>query len=131
MQLTSFTDYALRVLLYLGKEQHKQATVREISDFHNISYNHLIKVVHQLSLHGYILSEKGRHGGISLARPTAEIMIGNVVRDMEPTMKIIECIPEKKPACVIVNECRLQGVLNKAMQKFLDELDSKSLQDLL
>ena len=130
MQLTNFTDYALRVLLYLGN-QNSFATVREIADFHDISYNHLIKVVHQLALRGYVHSEKGRNGGISLAKSANEIGIGDVVRDMEPTLNLIDCSGSGKHPCVIIKNCQLQGLFCQAVSSFLNELDSKSLADLL
>ncbi len=80
MRLTLYTDYSLRVLIYLAGREEDLVTISEIADFYKISRNHLVKVVHNLGLNGYILTSRGRHGGIKLARPAQEIPIGDVVR---------------------------------------------------
>lgn len=133
MQLTRFTDYALRVLLYLGEDNERHTTVREVADYYDISYNHLIKVVHQLSTLGYIDSTKGRNGGIALAQDPAKICVGQVVRDMEPSLYPVDCYgnSEGRKPCVIVDKCCLRGVLDDAVAEFLKVLDKKQLSDLL
>jgi len=80
MRLTLYTDYSLRVLLYLASKEDEIATITELADFYKISRNHLVKVVHNLGLNGYILTSRGRHGGIKLARPAKEILKGNTNR---------------------------------------------------
>lgn len=130
MQLTRFTDYALRVLIYLGQNNDQLATVREIADKHQVSYNHLIKVVHKLSSLGYIHSEKGRNGGISLAMPARQISLGDVVRDMESSFQLVDCAGMGSAPCMLLPDCRLKSVLDNAVAKFLKELDGYRLSDL-
>jgi Rrf2 family nitric oxide-sensitive transcriptional repressor len=130
MQLTRFTDYALRVLIYLGQNPEQRVTVREIADRHQVSYNHLIKVVHKLSTLGYIYSEKGRNGGISLAIRAKEIGLGKVVRDMESSFQLVDCAGMGDAPCILLRNCRLKDVLENAVNQFLKELDGYTLQDL-
>ena len=92
MQLTQYTDYSLRVLIYLSqKQQGELATISEIADFYSISRNHLVKVVHNLATYGFIQTMRGKNGGMCLARPAAEIGIADVVRKTEPNFDIAEC----------------------------------------
>ncbi|MGD8484669.1 MAG: Rrf2 family transcriptional regulator [Thioalkalispiraceae bacterium] len=131
MQLTRFTDYALRVLMYLGNKPGQQVTVREIADQHQVSYNHLIKVVHKLSTLGYVHSAKGRKGGISLAMTPDAINIGQVIRNMEASFQLVDCAGDAASPCMLIKNCRLKGVLDGAVDKFLQELDAHNLDDLL
>ena len=129
MHLTKYSDYALRTLIYLAAKQANPATIKEIADRFNISRNHLVKVVHQLSTAGLVHSERGRNGGIRLGRLPSEINIGSVVRLTEDHMDIAECFNPSKNACVISGNCRLQGALRRALAAFLAELDGFTLAD--
>lgn len=82
MQLTSYTDYALRVLIYLAKNPEQKVTIGELAEFFKISRNHLVKVVHNLSINGFVRSIRGKGGGLYLAKPAKQINIGDVVRKM-------------------------------------------------
>ncbi len=130
MRLTLYTDYSLRVLLYLAHKAPEQATITEIAEYFEIARNHLVKVVHQLGVHGYVHTVRGRHGGLSLAKSPAHIVVGDVVRITEPDMDLLECFNKDTDRCVISRTCQLKGVLFKARQAFMDELDACTLSDL-
>lgn len=132
MQLTIYTDYALRVLIYLGLQpEDRLSSIKEISNSYHISSNHLGKVVHELGKLGIIETVRGRNGGIKLAKAPVEINIGQVVRYTESPMTIVECFDEQKNSCKISPACRLKGILNEALNAYLSVLDSYTLQDLL
>ncbi len=130
MRLTLYTDYSLRVLIYLTGREDKSVTITELADFYKISRNHLVKVVHNLGLNGYILTNRGRHGGIKLSRPAKEIPIGEVVRSTEPDFDLLECFNPTVDQCVITRSCSLKGVLFNAQASFLGVLDKYTLADI-
>ena len=132
MQLTLYTDYSLRVLVYLSLNQERSATISEIADFYQISRNHLVKVVHNLSLKSYIISTRGKGGGLRLARKPQLINIGAVVRDTEPNFNIVECFSdESKNDCSVEPICKLKNILGQASINFLNTLDGYSISDIL
>ncbi len=130
MKLTRFTDYSLRVLIYLGLKDKDRVTIREISDAWGISRNHLMKVVSMLTRMGYLDARRGPGGGIALARPPGEIIIADVVRDMEDDLNLVECFC-KDGACIIKPICKLKTALNQALAAYLDTLERYTLLDLL
>src|SRR5437763_7910047 len=91
MRLTLYADYSMRLLLYLAVRGDQLATIPEIADSYGISRNHLVKVTHQLGVKGFIVTTRGRNGGLRLARPASEITIGEIVRRMEPDMALVPC----------------------------------------
>lgn len=130
MQLTQFTDYSLRTLIYLARlPEPGQATIAEIADFYGISRHHLIKVAHTLASKGFIASTRGKGGGIQLARPPHTIGVGEVVRLTEPHMNLAECFDVKHDLCRITRACFLKGVLHEARRAFLAVLDKYTLAD--
>lgn len=129
MQLTLYTDYSLRVLLYLSKMPKGTATIGEISQFYGISKNHLVKVVHNLAQLGLIISIQGKGGGIKLAKDPQEICIGEVVRKTEPHFSMVECFNEKTNRCVITNTCRLKGIIHQGLEAFFRVLDNYTLEE--
>lgn len=131
MQLTLHTDYGLRVLIYLTQKKGELATISEISDFYHISRNHLVKVVHHLANDGFILTTRGKHGGMRLARSPELISIGEVVRRMEPNFNVVECFDAENPTCVVTAVCALKKTLHTAMNEFLDTLDRFTLADAI
>jgi Rrf2 family nitric oxide-sensitive transcriptional repressor len=136
MRLTTYTDYSLRVLIYLGVQNERLVTIRQISEHYGISNNHLLKVVHQLGLLGFIETVRGRNGGLRLARPASQIVIGDVVRKMEQDMALVECFAaegriDPSSNCRIMGACVLKGALAKALQAFLDVLDQYTLAELV
>jgi Rrf2 family nitric oxide-sensitive transcriptional repressor len=127
MRLTRYTDYAMRVLLYLGTRPEKElAPISEISHAYDISQNHLMKVVNDLVNAGYLESVRGRFGGIRLARPPVEINVGEVIRHTEEGFDLVDC-----GACLIAPACGLTGALAKAMGAFMSALDGFTLADLI
>lgn len=132
MKLTAYTDYSLRVLIYLGLRGDRLATISELSETYGLSANHLMKIIHNLGKLGYIETVRGRGGGMKLAGAPEEINLGQVVRQMETDFAIVECFdPVRRTDCVITPACRLQIVLGKAVEAFLDVLDNHTLADLL
>lgn len=131
MRLTQYTDYALRVLIHVGAKHGGASTIREIADSYGISRNHLMKVAHQLGQAGFLAPQRGRGGGLALARPPAEINVGDVVRHMEESLALVECFKGPDNTCPIAGLCRLERTLGQALQAFLAVLDEVSLADLL
>jgi Rrf2 family transcriptional regulator, nitric oxide-sensitive transcriptional repressor len=131
MQLTRFTDFSLRVLIYLGTRPDTQATVAGVAAEQGISRHHLTRVVHQLGIRGYIETVRGKGGGFRLARAPEAIRIGDVVRDMEPGFELAECFRPGANACRLLPGCALKPVLLDAGRAFLASLDGYTLADLL
>ncbi len=130
MKLTSFTDYSLRVLIYLAADPSRRATISEIAQAFNVSENHLTKVVHLLGRQGWIDTVRGKGGGILLAMPPEDIRIGKVIRDAEGIDMPAECFGEDGGRCVITRCCRLKGVLAEAVDAFYAVLDQYTLADI-
>jgi Rrf2 family nitric oxide-sensitive transcriptional repressor len=130
MRLTMYTDYSLRVLLYLSRREDELVTITELADFYKISRNHLVKVVHNLGLNGYILTTRGRNGGIRLARPAKKVLVGEVVRTTEPDFDLLECFNPATDQCAITRSCSLKGAIFNARASFLDTLDKYTLADI-
>ncbi len=126
MRLTRYTDYALRVLLYVGAQPGKICSIADIARAYGISQNHLMKVAHDLGKAGYVEGVRGRSGGIRLARPADRINVGAVVRHTEEGFELVEC-----GSCVIAPACGLTGVLDEALAAFMAVLDRHTLADLL
>ncbi len=132
MQLTHYTDYSLRALIYLGLNDHRRCTIREIAVAYGISENHLMKLIHQLGQEGFITTTRGKNGGLELARPASEINLGDVVRVTEGHFQLVECFAgREKNTCPIAGPCRLTGVLEEGLQAFFDVLDRYTLEDML
>jgi len=131
MQLTKYTDYTLRTLLYLGAHQDRLSTISEISEYHNISRSHLVKVVHQLGKNGFIITIRGKNGGIRLAKEPDKIQLSQVVKLTEPHMNIQECFSKETNTCPLINECKLKHVFYDAREAFMRSLEGKYLNDIL
>lgn len=131
MRLTQHTDYALRVLIHVGLKRGEASTIREISESYGISRNHLMKVVNTLGRLGIVVPTRGRGGGLVLARDPAEIRVGDVVRDMEENLTLVECFRRTDNTCPIAGICRLERLLAQALRAFLAVLDGVTLADLL
>ena len=131
MRLTVYTDYALRMLIYLALKDDGLATIEEIAQSYGISKNHLMKVAHQLGLAGYVDTVHGRHGGLRLAKPAKAIGLGEVVRHTEPDMAIVMCFEPVNADCAILPSCVLRKALASARAAFVDVLDEYTLSDLV
>jgi Rrf2 family transcriptional regulator, nitric oxide-sensitive transcriptional repressor len=130
MRLTLYTDYSLRVLLYLANRENEIVTISELADSYKISRNHLVKVVHNLGLNGYILTTRGRHGGLKLACPAKEILIGEVARSTEPNFDLLECFNPATDQCLITRSCSLKSIIFNAQASFLGVLDKYTIADI-
>lgn len=131
MRLTAYTDYSLRTLMYLALNREQLATIQQIADIHGIAKNHLTKVVHQLGMLGYIVTVRGRNGGLRLAREPSQINIGEVVRHTETDFHMASCFDPASSGCSYAQACALQGLLGKATLAFLTVLDAVSLEQML
>ena len=131
MQLTRYSDYSLRVLMFLAVRGRERATIGEISAAYRISKGHLMKIVHQLGAAGYLETIRGRGGGLRLARAPEKIRVGEVVRLTEGAIVLVECFDPVSSRCRIEPACRLQGALAKALAAFLTTLDEFTLADLV
>lgn len=130
MRLTVYSDYSLRLLMYLAVRPERLSTIKEVAGAYGISANHLMKVVHQLGLAGYVETVRGRNGGIRLGRAAAEIGLGEVIRHTEPDMDIVPCMEPDSRTCPLRRTCRLKGALDLARLSFLGVLDDYTLADL-
>lgn len=131
MRLTLHTDYSLRLLMLLAMEPEQLHTIEEIARRYDISRNHLMKVTQTLAQAGFVESLRGRGGGLRLARPAGEIMLGEVVRATEDGFDIVECFNRENNRCVVAPACGLRGPLEEALNAFLSTLDTYSLADLV
>jgi Rrf2 family transcriptional regulator, nitric oxide-sensitive transcriptional repressor len=131
VQLTNYTDYALRTLMALAVTAPQRLTVKEISGAYAISGNHLLKVVQRLADLGYVVTVRGKNGGVELAREPRQISIGQVVRELEPELGLVECLRAGGDPCSIVSACRLKGLLREASRSFFSTLDGCTLADLM
>ena len=131
MHLTQFSDYAMRVVLYLGCHPTKLVSVDEISRAYGISRHHLVKVVQTLTDLGVVAAQRGRGGGMRLARRPSEINVGWLIRRTEPHFNLVECFDPEANTCPIAPACGLKGALHRARQAFLAVLDEYSLDQLL
>jgi Rrf2 family nitric oxide-sensitive transcriptional repressor len=130
MRLTAFTDYSLRVLIYLAAAPGHRATVAEVAASFGISVHHLVKVVQLLGREGILRNTRGRGGGMQLAHPPSAIRVGRVVRLAEGESRPAECFDPETSTCCLSGVCRLQRVLVEAMKAFYAVLDEYTLEDL-
>ena len=130
MKLTSYTDYALRTLMYLAHNRDRLVTISDIADEHGIAKNHLTKVVHQLGTLGYVETVRGRNGGLRLGCEPSDINIGEVVRHTESDFFMAACFDSQGPGCLYSASCSLKGLLGKATHAFLAVLDGVTLDQM-
>lgn len=129
MQLTRQTDYAIRVMVFLGiQPDDRLVTISDVAYHFAISRNHLMKIVHKLGQLNYIQTLRGKYGGLRLEREASTIKLGDLVRDFETTLNIIDC---KKLTCPITGACDLKPIMQKAKEAFMAVIDEYTLQDLL
>jgi Rrf2 family nitric oxide-sensitive transcriptional repressor len=131
MRLTVYTDYALRLLMYLALEKDGRATIAEIAATHDISRNHLMKVAYELVVAGYVVSTRGRGGGLRLAMPVEAIILGEVIRKTEPDMALVACMKPGDTSCALSRACVMRRAMELAGAAFLEVLDGYTLGDLI
>lgn len=131
MRLTLMTDYALRLLMYVARQPDRLCTIGEVAAAYGISEAHLMKVTHHLGRAGFLETVRGKGGGMRLARPPAQVNLGEVVRTIEPDFALVECFDDASNGCTLTGDCRLAGVIAGALGAFLAHLDGYTLADLL
>ncbi len=130
MQLTHYTDYGLRILMYLCVlPSGRSASIDEVSNVFGLSRNHVNKIVHQLGREGFVATQRGKGGGIRLGQKPEDIRLGMVVRKLETNLQAVNC--EAPVQCALLPVCHLRGVLAQAMAAFLDECDRYTLADVV
>jgi Rrf2 family nitric oxide-sensitive transcriptional repressor len=131
MKLTQYSDLGMRLLMYLALNKGKSVTIQDVSDHFGVSKNHMVKISHQLTKCGLIESTRGRYGGVALAKPADTINIKQVLLATEENFDLVECFADKKNHCVISDACRLNKVLDEALQAFFTVLRNTTLADLV
>ena len=129
MKLTTFSDYAFRVLIYLASTG-ESASLSELAQAYGISRNHLVKAVNTLEKNGFVRTRRGVGGGIILARPASEISLVEVARSTEPNFTIVECFDYENNTCRIAGACRLERILQDATRAFMAEIGKYTLADI-
>jgi Rrf2 family transcriptional regulator, nitric oxide-sensitive transcriptional repressor len=133
MRLTDYTDYSLRVMLYLAVRREGLATIQDISDAYGVSKNHLMKIVQRLGELGWVETVRGRRGGLRLSDHSGSLTVGQIVRATETDLALVGCFPDERGTrrhCVIEPQCQLRNVLDAARKAFLAELDAHTIGDL-
>ncbi|MGH6956402.1 MAG: RrF2 family transcriptional regulator [Caulobacteraceae bacterium] len=131
MRLTVYSDFSLRVLMYVALNDERRPTIGQIAASYGISRNHVMKVAYDLGAAGYLKSQRGKGGGLALARPPERIGLGELIRRTEPDLALVPCFDPVRQPCVISPACRLRHALHEAQAAFLAVLDGYTLADLL
>ncbi|PYE87028.1 Rrf2 family transcriptional regulator [Phyllobacterium leguminum] len=124
MKLSLYSDYAMRVMIYLAARDDRLAAIREVASAYGISQNHLMKVVQDLASAGFIDAVRGRNGGIRLAKPADEINLGSILRHTEKLTDLFVCA-----GCIIAPACGLPVILRQATAAFVAVFDRYTLAD--
>ncbi|HEX5665910.1 MAG TPA: Rrf2 family transcriptional regulator [Hyphomicrobium sp.] len=130
MKLTSHTDFGLRIVMSLAAAPERLMTIEDLATRHRVSRHHLMKVAQSLIHSGFVMGVRGRSGGLRLAQQPEAIRVGDVVRALEDDMALVACLGADPTTCVLSGICQLTGVLERAIQAFLAELDAVTLADL-
>ena len=130
MRLTTMTDYAMRLLMYVAQHPERLCTIAEVAQAYDISEAHLMKITHQLARSGWLTTVRGKGGGMRLAAAPGDINLGAVVRSIEPDFFLVDCLGSGA-VCKLNGRCRLTGIVSGALQSFMQYLDDYTLADLL
>ena len=130
MRLSEYTDYSLRVLMYCAAHPERLVTIAELAEQHQVSRNHLMKVVNDLSRQGVIATTRGRGGGLRLLQTADTIRVGDIVRAAETDFRLVECFDPATNVCTLTPTCRLKQVFGNALQAYFRELDGVTLADI-
>ncbi len=130
MRLTDYTDYTLRVLMYCAAHRERLVTIAELAERHEVSKNHLMKIVNDLARQGVLETTRGRGGGLRLLKDPSEIRVGDVVRGAETDFRLVECFDRRTNVCTLTPTCRLKRVFSAALQAYFRELDGATLADI-
>jgi len=130
LNLSKFSDYAFRILIYLAKNQDKICTVEELATNLQISEHHLKKIVHRLGKTEYVISTKGRNGGLKLGMEPKDINLGKILIITEESINVSECFSSAKHTCS-TSKCRLKAILSSSISSFVNEFSKYTLEDIL
>lgn len=130
MRLTTMTDYAMRLLMYVAQQPDRLCTIAEVAKAYDISEAHLMKITHQLGLNGWLETVRGKGGGMRLGAAPADISLGAVVRSIEPDFYLVDCLT-RDTTCSLTGYCKLTGIMSGALQSLMQYLDRYTLADLL
>ena len=130
MRLTQHSDYAMRLLMYVGQHPDRLCTISEVARAYGISEPHLMKVTHRLSLNGWLQTIRGKNGGMRLAKAPQDIVLGAVLRDTETDLALVECLGPNN-TCTLSAKCGMSGIVHGALQAFLAHFDQYTLADIL
>lgn len=128
MQLNKFTDYALRILMYVSQPKALPHTIAELAQALQVSENHLMKIVHFMAKHEWLITTRGKGGGLRLNPQAFDMRLGQIVRILQGDQQIVEC---NEPPCVLRNQCGLKGILDQALEQFYQRLDQHTLADVI
>lgn len=131
MRLAEYTDYTLRVLMYCASRPQQRVTISELAERHEVSRNHLMKIVTDLGRQGVLETTRGRGGGLRLLKDPSKIRIGDVVRATETDFRLVECFDPITNRCTLTPSCRLKGLFNAALGAYFKELDGMTLADIV
>ena len=131
MYLSKFTDYSFRILIYLGRHPNELFTVDELSSILDLSTHHIKKIIYKLAKKGYILSSKGRNGGIKLVMRPKDINLGKLLEITEDNLNIVECFSYESNTCSLNGYCKLKPVINEALDSFMLKFSKYTLDDIL
>lgn len=131
MQLSKFTDYAFRALIYLARNREENLIIEDLAKELNISKDHLKKVVNKLAKTEYIISIKGRNGGLKLGIEPKEINLGEVIKLTEENLNLVQCMNSPELCPLMSSGCKLKGILSDSLVKFIDEMKKYTLEDIL
>lgn len=130
MRLTQFSDYSLRLMLYLAQRPDATCTIGEIAAWYGVSKPHLVKVAHNLVKLGYVRSAQGKGGGLRLAKPAGQIEIAALVKHTEPDFHLVECFDKERNTCRVTRSCKLKHVLHGATSAFFASLAGHTLESI-
>lgn len=131
MKFTLYTDYSLRVLIFLRINEQQLSTITQISEHLQLSRNHIVKIVSNLSKLGLVKTIRGNGGGLQLNAQVAEYKIGSLIQALEPDHQMVQCVNAKNKQCAVLPHCKLSAILDTAQRHFFEELDQYSLNDII
>ena len=131
MQISKFPDYAFRALIYLDRNRAENTTIEKLAEHLEVSEHHMKKVIHKLAKTEYIISTKGRNGGLKLGVEPIEINLGKVLISTEENLNLVECMNNPKLCPLMTSGCKLKGIFSKSLQSFVNELSQYTLEDIL